>query len=106
MASPQSSTLSSSRVDYDGFARWRGQTTMLSLYRSNGEAQTLTDLAAASLPPEVVWLDLLSASAEEVSFVERITGLQLPGFDDLMEIEASSRLYVENGALFMSVPVA
>src|SRR5262249_40072674 len=33
------------------------------------------------------------------------TGLALPNFEDLSEIEASSRIYVENGALFISVPL-
>jgi magnesium transporter len=77
---------------------------MLSLYKCDGTLVS-SDLAATSLPADVVWVDLLDASAEEVAFVERLTGLRMPSFEDLSEIEASSRLYVENGALYMSAPL-
>jgi magnesium transporter len=78
---------------------------MLDLYRPDGAAVVPTDLAAASLSPDVVWLDLQDPNPEEVAFAERALGLEMPSFQDLSEIEASSRLYVDNGALFMSAPL-
>jgi len=78
---------------------------MLALYRTDGVEQVQSYLAAATLPPDIVWLDLINPASEEVAFVERVTGLQMPSLEDLSEIEASSRLYVENGALFLSAPL-
>ncbi len=78
---------------------------MLALYRTDGAEQVQGDLAAAALPPDIIWLDLINPAPEEVAFVERVTGLQMPSLEDLSEIEASSRLYVENGALFLSAPL-
>lgn len=79
---------------------------MLALYRSDGAAAPASDLSASALPPEIVWLDLVDPSPEEAAFVERTTQLQPPTLEDLSEIEASSRIYIENGALFMSAPLA
>src|SRR5947199_345243 len=57
------------------------------------------------LPDDVVWLDLLQPTAVETSFVERVTGLRVPSFEDLAEIETSSRLRLERGALYLSAPL-
>lgn len=53
-----------------------------------------------------MWLDLLDPTPEQAAFVERTTRLRPPGFEDLSEIEASSRIYTENGALFLSTKFA
>ena len=63
------------------------------------------DLGAAALAPDVIWIDLLQPSAEERAFVERATGLKLPDFANLSEIESSSRLRTEQGALYLSAPL-
>jgi len=78
---------------------------MLTLYRVDGTAHIPDDVAAAALLPDIVWLDLLNPSPEEVAFVEQMTRLAMPSFEDLSEIEASSRLYIDNGALFLSAPL-
>ncbi len=78
---------------------------MLALYRRDGGIHTPSDLGAEPLPRDIVWLDLISPSPREVEFVERVTGLTLPSIADLSEIETSSRLRVENGALMMSAPL-
>ena len=61
------------------------------------------DLSAESIPPNVVWLDMLDPTAEEIAYVERTTGLHVPTRDELGEIETSSRLRTENGALYLSM---
>lgn len=48
------------------------------------------------------WIDIVRPTAEETALVERITGLDLPTREEMVEIEASSRLYAENDALFMT----
>ena len=83
---------------------------MLLLHSRNGDVcRTPDDLGGsalpAALPPDIVWIDLLKPSAEEVAFVERATGVELPGFEALSEIESSSRLRAIHGALYLSAPL-
>jgi magnesium transporter len=52
-----------------------------------------------------VWIDLHKPDEARLLEVEAATGLSLPRLADMQEIENSSRLYVEAGALFMSFPV-
>jgi magnesium transporter len=54
---------------------------------------------------EAIWIDLLSATDAEQRDVEAATGLRLPTKDDIEEIETTSRVYVEDGALYVSTPV-
>jgi len=58
--------------------------------------------AAGSVPAEAVWIDLLAPSAEEDRAVEALVGVQIPTREEMQEIEVSSRLYVEDGAKFMT----
>jgi magnesium transporter len=67
-----------------------------------GEVQA--DLSADKLPPKVGWIDLFNPSKEEIAYIERAAGLKVPGRDKLVEIENSSRLHVEEGALYLSMP--
>ena len=66
---------------------------------------TEPDLAGSSIAPHHVWIDLVDPSPAETAFVERATGLQVPTRAEIGEIEASSRLRSENGALYFSTPV-
>src|SRR5262249_4065818 len=88
--------------------RWRSgggtEIIMLALYgRDDGVVSR--DLAESALSPDAVWIDLLDPVQEEIAFVERVTQLTLPSLEDLSEIQTSSRLYIENGALFLSAPL-
>ena len=58
------------------------------------------DLTA--LPESAVWIDLFSPSAAEDKAVERLAGIAIPTREDMQEIEISSRLYIENGARYMT----
>src|ERR1700709_2876209 len=58
------------------------------------------DLAA--LPENAVWIDLVKPTAEEDHAVERLAGSAVPPRGDMQEIEISSRLYIENGARYMT----
>ncbi|MDE2385656.1 MAG: magnesium transporter CorA family protein [Alphaproteobacteria bacterium] len=49
-----------------------------------------------------VWLDLVEPSFEEEKRVEEALGFDIPTRGELEEIEASSRLYQEDGATFMT----
>ena len=79
---------------------------MLTLYhscRSPGERPA--DLGKANLATNVAWIDLLKPEPDEVAFVQRTTGLDVPGIEDLSEIESSSRLRHQNGAIYLSAPL-
>src|SRR4029079_2450925 len=50
------------------------------------------------------WFDLSDPTQEERSSVERVTGLKLPTREQMSEVESSSRVSIENGVLYLSVP--
>ena len=54
---------------------------------------------------EAVWIDLLDPTESERAEVEGVTGLRLPTKEAISEIETSSRVYVEAGALYLSTPM-
>src|SRR6476620_10689999 len=56
----------------------------------------------SSLPENAVWIDLVKPTAAEDKAVERLAGIAVPTREDMQEIEISSRLYVENGARYMT----
>jgi magnesium transporter len=59
-------------------------------------------LALDALPENAVWIDLVSPTVEEDRAVERLAGIAVPTREDMQEIEISSRLYIENGARYMT----
>jgi magnesium transporter len=55
-----------------------------------------------ALPENAVWIDMVKPSAAEDQAVEGLAGIAVPTREDMQEIEISSRLYVENGARYMT----
>ncbi|MDP3899233.1 MAG: magnesium/cobalt transporter CorA [Mesorhizobium sp.] len=53
-------------------------------------------------PNAVVWVDLLKPTAPEEDLIETWLGIDVPTREEMEEIEISSRLYVEDGAVFMT----
>lgn len=51
---------------------------------------------------DAVWIDLLAPTREEETELEARLGIGLPTREDMEEIEISSRLYEEDGGLFMT----
>jgi magnesium transporter len=51
------------------------------------------------------WIDMLSPSDSERAMVEGCLGIAIPTREDMQEIEASSRLYHEDGAAFMTATI-
>ena len=79
---------------------------MLVLHALSGEIrETPADLGTAVLAADIAWIDLLQPTPSERVFVERATGLRLPDFAALSEIESSSRLRVQDGILYLSAPL-
>jgi magnesium transporter len=60
----------------------------------------------ARIPEAAVWLDLLEPTVEEERLVETTFGIDVPTREEMKEIEASNRLYEDNGALYMTTTAA
>src|ERR1700710_643850 len=76
---------------------------MLSIFAPSDFALRKVEPAdLAALPDNAVWIDLVKPTAEEDKAVERLAGIAVPTREDMQEIEISSRLYVENGARYMT----
>jgi magnesium transporter len=76
---------------------------MLAAYVQRGatlERQTIEPQGV--VPEDAVWIDLVSPTITEDKLVERRVGIGVPTREEMQEIEVSSRLYVENGARYMT----
>jgi magnesium transporter len=76
---------------------------MLSVFipaESSLKKVTADDLAA--LPEGAVWVDMVNPTAAEDRAVEALAKIAVPTREDMQEIEISSRLYIENGARYMT----
>jgi magnesium transporter len=54
------------------------------------------------VPDNAVWFDLVNPNVAEDKLVERQVGVAVPTREEMQEIEVTSRLYVENGARYMT----
>jgi magnesium transporter len=69
---------------------------------SESALKKLPAVDPALLPDNAVWIDLLNPTMVEDRAVERLAGIAVPTREDMQEIEISSRLYIENGARYMT----
>lgn len=58
---------------------------------------------SAEITGTATWIDLEEPTRAEEQAVEKLVGIAIPTRDDMIEIEPSSRLYEDNGALFMTL---
>jgi len=75
---------------------------MLNVYGTANGCLTEFPAETQDLPADAVWIDLVEPTANEESKVEGVLGIDIPTREELAEIEASSRLYQEDGAVFMT----
>src|SRR5437868_6601496 len=54
------------------------------------------------VPENAIWFDLVTPTQQEDRLVERQVGIAVPTREEMQEIEVTSRLYVENGARYMT----
>jgi magnesium transporter len=57
---------------------------------------------SAPIPDGVLWFDLVTPTQGEDKLLERALGIAVPTREEMQEIEVSSRLYIENGARYMT----
>jgi magnesium transporter len=72
--------------------------------------QSCIEIAPAELgewrpATDAVWIELVDPTKDEEHRIENSLGLLLPTREEMAEIEASSRLYQDNGATFMTATV-
>src|SRR5947209_3501854 len=76
---------------------------MLWVYVPRGTSLDRIQVNCEAAPPEnVVWFDLVNPNQQEDKLVERQLGIAVPTREEMQEIEVTSRLYVENGARYMT----
>jgi magnesium transporter len=76
---------------------------MFSVFVPSGSSlKKVASADLAALPENAVWIDLVKPTSDEDHAVERLAGIAVPTREDMQEIEISSRLYVENGARYMT----
>ena len=75
---------------------------MLTIHREDDAS--IRSASAGDLPPEVVWIDLLSPSEQEKALIESRARVRIPSLEALSEIEASSRLAVDQDTIYLSLP--
>ena len=74
---------------------------MLTMYDCAGNTLARRE-GIADVGTATVWIDLLNPTNEEDAHVERALGISIPTRAEMREIEASNRVYQENGAHFMT----
>ena len=63
----------------------------------------LTTLEPGQSPPgDAIWIELIEPTRQEEHAVEAMLSLALPTREEMAEIEVSSRLYIEDGGVFLT----
>src|SRR5919108_1359545 len=76
---------------------------MLWVYVPRGTSLDRIPVASdADVPENAIWFDLVTPSPQEDRLVEKQVGIAVPTREEMQEIEVTSRLYVENGARYMT----
>jgi magnesium transporter len=78
---------------------------VLNCFVPGSQGLTRLDPPPADIPEQCVWVDLLEPTLAEERAVERLLAIDVPSREEMREIETSSRLYEESGALYMTATV-
>ncbi|MDY8108383.1 magnesium transporter CorA family protein [Fulvimarina sp. 2208YS6-2-32] len=68
-------------------------------------ARRSIEVTNESVPEDAVWIDLSDPTGEEIARVETLVDAVIPSRAEMMEIEISSRLYSDDGAVVLNIPV-
>ncbi|MCE2575762.1 magnesium transporter CorA family protein [Komagataeibacter sp. FNDCR2] len=75
---------------------------MFLAHRPGAPARSVTTAEDAA---DAAWLDLLNPTADEEALAAQVTGQRIPTRAQLDEIESSSRLFMEDDAVYLSTPL-
>ncbi|GAA4752345.1 magnesium transporter CorA family protein [Sphingomonas daechungensis] len=76
---------------------------MLRAYGPNCDGGIIDAGKGQRIPDDATWIDLEEPTRDEDKLVEECVRVQIPTREDMSEIEPSSRLYEQNGALYMTL---
>jgi magnesium transporter len=79
---------------------------VIQLLKPGGDSLQAATLEEISASQETLinafWIDLLSPEPEEEQFVEKLLDVNIPSREEMLEISESSRLFEEDGVLYVS----
>ncbi len=81
---------------------------MIRLYRSGCsacEAVEIDVIGGWTMPADTLWIDLIEPTHGEDAAVEKALGISIPTRAEMSELEASSRLYREGGATYVTADI-
>lgn len=78
---------------------------MLNCFVPEPQGLARLDPPPAVVPEHCLWVDLIEPTLEEEKSVEQFLAIEVPTREEMKEIEASNRLYEEDGALYMTATV-
>lgn len=81
---------------------------MIRLYRSGHtacQAIEIDVIGGWEMPPDTLWIDMIEPSHGEDAAVEKALGISIPTRAEMSELEASSRLYREGGATYVTADI-
>ncbi|MBI5120388.1 MAG: magnesium/cobalt transporter CorA [Rhodospirillales bacterium] len=76
---------------------------MMAVYYPSSDRLERGDAQALSRQP--LWIDLLDPTREEETAVQNLLGIDVPTREEMQEIEATSRLYKEDGTYYLTAPI-
>ena len=76
---------------------------MLRAYGPNCRGEIIEATKGQLIPDDATWIDLEEPTRDEDKLVEQCVRVQVPTREDMSEIEPSSRLYEQNGTLYMTL---
>ncbi len=75
---------------------------MITAWMPSEKGLQRVDIGVDHLPTEAVWIDAVDITREEETMLESRLGIEMPTRAEMQEIEASSRLYREGQAVYMT----
>ena len=79
---------------------------MIHLYKVGGAKTPMSSTGTpAPLEDDVIWIDMLDPTEDDMRQIEELLGVVLPTRESLKDIEPSSRYYTEGDAVYMTASV-
>jgi magnesium transporter len=78
---------------------------MLNVFVAQAQGLARIEPPSGSIPSDALWLDLIEPTQEQEQLVESTYSIDVPTREEMKEIEASNRLYEENGVLYMTITI-
>lgn len=79
---------------------------MITIYRKHGGNIEGRELGlGVAIPDDLLWIDMLSPSNEELDMVERHLGVQIPSKHEVWKNHVLNRLYIENNIAYMTAAI-